>query len=179
MSPHEKSLYELIVDHLGKEVFIGAKALDVGSYLFKAALEMQQAGSTVTALDRCLHAETPEGIDFVHSDFLKWEPGASNRFDIAYLSRVAMFMPSTEVMQKVASLDPRVVAVRTMSAYPEPNWPPEKLRQMHFTMPDDWKAYFEARGYDTVHAEAYDHHHPDLSGVPRLFHMVDFITVKK
>lgn len=178
MPQQPKDLYLIINDTLGNNAFKNAHVLDVGCFRFEESIAMKDAGATVTALDIKDRPTPPEGISFIHSDFLKWEPGENDEFDIIHLSRSALFMPNKDVMEKIATLNPKTIAVRTMSAYPEPNWPPEVLLPLYFTTPQDWSAFFEPLGFKTVYAESYDDHGPDMHGVPRLFHLIDYIGTK-
>ncbi len=161
---------------LGAEVFNDAAVLDVGCLRFAESKIMRDMGSRVTALDLCKREEPPEGIHFINADFLEWKPEGA--FDILYMSNSALFMPNEEVFKKIESFGARVIAVRTMYDYPEPNWDASELKPLHFTLPGEWESRFDPLGYKTIHAEKYEEATPDFSGRMRTFRFTEYIGVK-
>lgn len=172
----KQSLFDLVQSTLGANVFRGKKVLEVGPARFSDSIALRDSGADVTALDIRRHQDPPEHIKFVESDFLSWQ--TEDRFDIAYLSNVALFMPANDVFKKLEQLKPKIIAVRTMYDYPEPNWTAEELKQLYFTVPTDWSNYFEPLGYATVYSRKYELETPDMRGRMRLFRYTDYIGEK-
>lgn len=66
--------------------------LDVGSGLAVFPLRMREAGWKVTALDpdprAALHAREQAGVQAIHADFLEYEPGEDDQFDMISMNKV-------------------------------------------------------------------------------------------
>lgn len=172
----EVPFFQVLADQLGAGFFKNRKVVDVGCARFAETKQMQQLGASMMGLDICKREEPPEGIDFILSDFLTWEP--TEPTDVLYLSNCVLFMPTSDVMQKIDQLSPNVIAIRTMYDYPEPNWPAEELKQLYFSLPEDWSTFFEAKGYKTVFTRKYAIDTPDMRNRMRNFRFTEYIGVK-
>lgn len=66
--------------------------LDVGSGLAVFPLRMREAGWKVTALDpdprAAVHAREQAGVQAIHADFLEYEPGEGDKFDMISMNKV-------------------------------------------------------------------------------------------
>ena len=173
----KKYFYSVVKEKLGDDIFKGAGVVDVGCMRFEQSIALRDMGADVIALDIRDREDVPEGIQFVHTDFLEWEP--EKKTDILHMSNSALFMPTEKVFQKIEALDPRIIAVRTMYDYPEPNWNAEELQQLYFTTPEEWTSRFEPLGFKTMHSEKYEVDTPDLQGHMRTFRSTEYIGAKK
>lgn len=172
----ETPFYQIVLEKLGQEVFQGASVLDVGCARFSESKALHSLGARVTGIDTCHREDPPEGITFVHEDFLEWRP--KQPFDMLYLSNSALFMPSERVFEKVKSFQAKIIAIRTMYDFPEPNWNADELKKLYFTRPDDWTNFFEPLGYKTIHATMYETETPDMRGRTRKFRFTEYIGSK-
>jgi len=170
------NLYDIAVEKLGGDAFKGTNVVDVGCMRFAVSKALRDLGAKVTGIDICEREAPPEGIAFVHADFLDWEP--TEIVDVLYLSNSSQFMPTEKVFEKIKSVNPRSIVVRTMYAYPEPNWDASELLKMYFTVPEDWTAFFEKLGYETKLARKYEHDSQDFKHRDRKFRFVDYIGTK-
>jgi uncharacterized UPF0146 family protein len=173
----ETPFYKIVIEQIGRERVASSKIFDVGCARFAESKVMNEMGATVIGVDICKRQEPPLGIRFIESDFLEWQPGEP--IDILYMSQVALFMPTEKVIEKIKTFAPKIIALRTMSAYPEPNWPAEILKPLWFTTPNIWTDAFEAAGYETIHTALYEVDTPDMQGTQRKFHMTEYIGMAK
>ncbi len=172
-----KPLFTILQETLGEGVFKGEKVLEVGCARFNESIAMRDLGAEVVAQDICYRQAPPEGVTFINDNFLNWK--SDQNFSIVYLSNVALFMPSEEVFNKIKELSPNIIAVRTMYDYPNPNWDKSVLKKLYFSTPKDWEGYFKSLGYETKVNRQYEELTPDMSGVERVFHYVDYISIMK
>jgi len=164
---------DFVLQTYGKEYFSGRKVFDIGCYNFEKTKKFLDLGAEVYGIDRCIYGATPDGINFVQSDFLNWTP--KTKIDILHASNVVQFIETPHVQKKIQELNPNLILIQTMYDYPEPNWPAEKLRPLHFTKDIDWVRYFEPLGYKTIHAKSYEQAQNDLHGVKRTFRYTEYI----
>lgn len=173
----ETAFYDVVRSELGPAAFKDMDVLHVGCYRFEESSAIAALGANVTGLDKCKRLEPPSAVKFIEADFLTWKP--DRKYDILYSSNAALFMPTEAQMQKIEEIAPRVITIRTMYNFPEPNWPAEKLQKLYFTRAKDWTDRFEAVGYRTVLAKDYEDLTPDLHGDSRTFRFTEYIGVKE
>jgi len=172
----KKRLYQIVAETLGEKFLKGATVLDVGCARYVESIALRDRGAIVTTLDVCKREEPPEKISFILSDFLEWQ--SDQIFDMVYLSNVALFMPNEKVFKKIADIKPKIIAVRTMYDYPEPNWDASELKPLYFTQPVDWTGYFEPLGFKTVYTKQYEEVSPDMRGRVRTFRVTEYIGMR-
>ncbi len=165
--------YEVVNEKMGEDVFKDLTVLDVGCARFAHSIAMRDMGAKVTAIDTLKREESPENIQFVQTDFLEWQ--TVEKFGMLYLSNVALFMPTELVFKKIATFDPKIIAVRTMYDYPSPNWDASELKTLYFTKPHDWTDHFEPQGFKTIHSRIYEEEVEDMRGRVRLFRFTEYI----
>ncbi|MEY4723344.1 MAG: hypothetical protein RLZZ324_857 [Candidatus Parcubacteria bacterium] len=173
----KNALYDIATTVLGPDVFRAKRVIDVGCLRFAQTKAIKSLGADVIGIDSCKREEPPEGILFEQTDFMKWEPAAP--VDVLYMSNVAQFIPTADVMAKIAALGPKTLIVRVMYDFPEPNWPADELLPLYFTEPEDWTRYFADLGYETKHARKYEFAGQDFKHRDRTFRFTEYIGVKK
>lgn len=166
-------LYTVLTETLGENIFKDATILDVGAYKCLQSAKMRDMGAKVVALDINNPEEIPENVRFVKGDFLTWE--ADQKFDIVYMSNVALFMPTIEVLKKLEKISPKIIVVRTMYDDTVPSWDAIDPRKKYWSSPEEWSNYFEQRGYKTALVERFEQESFDFKGNKKIYRFVDYI----
>ncbi len=149
----------------------GMSVLDVGAGILKATLEFRAKGYDVTALDIKIPPCIPEGIKFIETDFMKWEP--DKEYDILFMQNSAQFIPKQQLLKKISLMKPKIIAVATFYGNPTPDFP-GKYAMTFYESKD-----FEFFGYIKQLLKKEEHESLDMKGTMRLFRTIKYIGVRQ